>query len=207
MSTRQLRRARKRAPKKKKRRGTAVFTASMLAILLAGGAAAAFFPTLFRTEGPPRGAAVGEHWHAVYAIELCGKRLEPYPFVEDDVHTHGDGQIHLHPNTQAFAGENANLGAFFRTVESRIGVNADGNRFFVLPDGARYTASEACEKGGEPRELEVFVNGEAVDGDPSAYLPQEGDEILIRFGPQATEMMENPLPPDHLGGPPSSDGS
>lgn len=172
-----------------------MFTAGMLAIALAGGAAVGLLRT-GESGGPERGAIVGEHWHAAYRIEICGKRLAPYPFVEGEIHTHGDGQIHMHPNTRLFANENANLGAFFRNVESAIGQTDDGDRFIILPDGSRYADGDTCPGSDEPRELEVLVDDEPITGDPAAYTPHEGESIVVRFGPEATEETANPLSPD-----------
>lgn len=195
MSTRQLRRSRQRRPKKGRNRGLIAFTAGMLAILLAGGAAVALLRG-GQDDTPSRGAIVGEHWHAAYRVEVCGKRFAPYPHVQGEVHTHGDGQIHIHPNTRLFANENANLGAFFRSVESGIGQDEDGNRFISLPDGSRYTDGDTCPGFDGPQELEVLVDGEPITGDPAAYIPHEGESIVVRFGPPAVEETANPLSPE-----------
>lgn len=195
MSTRQLRRAQKRRGPKRRNKGLIAFTAGILALLLAGGAAVALLRT-GQDAGPERGAIIGEHWHAAYRIEICEKRLEPYPFVQGEVHTHGDGQIHIHPNTRMFANENANLGAFFRNVESGIGRTPDGDRFLVLPDGSRYTDGDTCPGSEEPQELEVLVDGEPITGDPAEYTPHEGESIVVRFGPEAIEETANPLRPE-----------
>ena len=181
---------------RRQRRGVA-FVAVMVAILLAGGAATA----LLRANPPDvhRGAIIGQHWHAPYQVEICGRPLAPYPFVDGEIHTHGDGVIHLHPQTQAFANDNANLGAFFASVESLLGRNPDGTQFLILPDGTRYEHGGSCEALDGPQELVVLVNGEAIDEGPD-YLPQEGDDVIVRFGPQApigTEPIPNPLPVGH----------
>src|SRR4051794_17820277 len=105
--TRQQRRARSRAPLKNKRRGQALFTVSLLA-LLAGGGAFAFYSV----KHPPPvtgGAPVGQHWHASYKIYICGKRMGNYPTVEGELHSHGDGFMHIHPQTEGFANDNANV--------------------------------------------------------------------------------------------------
>lgn len=172
-----------------------MFTAGVLALLLAGGAAVSLLP---RDTAGERGAMVGDHWHAAYRVELCGKRLQPFPHVEGEIHTHGDGQIHMHPTTQALADQNANLGAFFRSVETLIGVTSGGDRFIVLPDGSRYQGGDTCPGSSFRHELQVLVGdspGEesAIEDDPSLYAPQEGESVIVRFGPEATEETANPL--------------
>lgn len=172
-----------------------MFTAAILALLLAGGAAVSLLP---RQTGGPQGAVIGDHWHAAYRIEVCGKRLAPFPHVEGQIHTHGeDGQIHIHPNTQTQARENANLGAFFLSIESGIGELTTGERFLNLSDGSRYVDGDTCPGSDVPQELTVLAGepGEEsrVDGNPAAYLPQDGGSVVVRFGPPATEETANPL--------------
>jgi hypothetical protein len=172
------------------------FVAVITVIMLAGvGAIAAFVfnPTLRPTV--TRGAIVGEHWHAKYSIHLCGKMLEPYPFVEGEIHSHGDGQVHLHPHTQALANENANFGAFLSAFETGILQDDDGKRTLFLPDGSRYRDGDTCVKDGPAYDLVVTLNGKTVTDDPMTVVLHEGDEIVVRFGPRATETTENPYRP------------
>ena len=57
---------------------------------------------------------VTDHWHAAYAIDICGSIQPPLTNDADPngTHTHGDGVIHIHPFSSGGAGENATLGAF-----------------------------------------------------------------------------------------------
>src|SRR5207302_1344774 len=118
--TRQQRRAHGRRPApRRKRSGTTLFAASMIALVAAGGAAA-----YVSVKHPPpltRGASVGEHWHATYKIFICGERVTNYPTVEGEIHSHGDGFMHIHPATEPFAGPNANVGNFLRLYETTLG--------------------------------------------------------------------------------------
>lgn len=192
MPTRQQRRAKSRAPIKKKRRGQAVFIAALTAILLGGGAAA----TLFRSNPQPikRGAIAGEHWHASYSIEICGKMLEPYPTTEGEIHTHGDGRIHIHPQTPAFSNQNATVGKFFDSVETTIGRTQKGKDFIQFPNAKRYEDGGTCPGSSKRQELVFLLNGKKVDGNPYGVVLHDGDEVIVRFGPEAGDASApNPL--------------
>lgn len=188
--TRQQRRARDRSPLKKRRRGGVSFLVFILLIVLGGG----YLVTLFRTNPPPltRGASIGEHWHASYRIYICGHRMSNYPTVEGEVHSHGDGFIHIHPATPQFSGDNATLGAFLRQYETALGEDAQGNRVLVFPDGTKFENRDTCPGSDEEHNVEVLNKGEPIEGDPGLFIPHEGDAIVIRFGPEGEEPMPNP---------------
>ncbi len=65
----------------------------------------------YQHDGKP-----GDHWHAAYGIDICGKPQAPIPTFESPIgiHTHGDGVIHIHPFTLEGAGENATIGNFLK---------------------------------------------------------------------------------------------
>jgi hypothetical protein len=191
MPTRQQRRAKARAPLKRKRRGQAAFLAALTAVLIGGGVSA----FVFRLKPPPitRGAIAGEHWHADYRIEICGKKLAPYPTVEGEIHTHGDGRIHIHPQTPAYSLNNANLGKFFDIVETDIG-REKGKSFIRFPNGKSFTDGDTCPGSNKPEKLILEANGKRVGGDPSLYVMHDNDKIVLRFGPEATSgTIQNPL--------------
>lgn len=64
-----------------------------------------------RASGPK----IGDHWHAAYAIFICGDKQRPIPAFEDSqgIHTHGDGIIHMHPFNPQGEGPGASLRSFF----------------------------------------------------------------------------------------------
>lgn len=203
--TRQQRRAQERRPPRKRRRGLAIFSIFVILLLVVGG----FLVALAVTNRPEitRGAIPGEHWHASYRIYICGQRLTNYPQVEGDVHSHADGFMHIHPATQASAGENASLGTFLRTYETFLGAEPDGTRTLIFPDGTRFSDGDTCPEDDEPQEIEVLLNGEPVEGDPAALIPHDGDAVVIRFGPEGEEPLPNPyaqvagIPDPGFGGP------
>jgi hypothetical protein len=186
--SRQQRRARARSPLKKKRRGTAAFTVFLL-LLLAGGSIGAI---AFRSNPPPltRGAIAGEHWHAAYQIFICGRKMQNFPSVEGEIHSHGDGFIHDHPHSAGFSGENANLGTFLRLYETSIG-EEKGKRFINFPDGTKFRDGDKCPDG-KRYDMVVENKGKTYEGDPAALIPHDGDQIVVRYGPTGKKTFENP---------------
>ena len=50
-----------------------------------------------------------DHWHATYAVFICGQRQPNFPTWESGVHTHADGVIHIHPFVHSEEGAGARL--------------------------------------------------------------------------------------------------
>ncbi len=186
--SRQQRRARARSPLKKKRNGTRWFTLALVIVLGLGFAGIVWS----RANPPPltRGASAGEHWHASYKIFICGKRLANYPSVEGEIHSHGDGFLHIHPSTIAATGNNANLGTFLRLYETSFSED-NSKRVFVLPDGKKYKDGDRCPDG-KKYNWELLNKGKEIEGDPSAFLPHDGDQIVMRFGKEGKKILPNP---------------
>jgi hypothetical protein len=116
---------------------------------------------------------VGAHWHAPFSVEVCGRALG-FPPSPGNVHTHGDGVIHVHPETDE-EGRAATLETFFRS----IGVSL-GEGVLVLPDGRRFRNGDRC--GQQPGRLRVSVNGrEMTVGEFLRYYPQDGDRVRVSF--------------------------
>ncbi|MBI4297922.1 MAG: hypothetical protein HY676_05260 [Chloroflexi bacterium] len=120
----------------------------------------------------------GDHWHASYAITICGTPVPQFP---DDtsgigIHTHGDGQIHIEPERAADAGYNANLARFMTSTGGTLTEDT-----LQLPDGRKYTNSDLCPDG-RPGQVGLLVNGHEVRPIAS-YVPQNGDNIALSFAP------------------------
>jgi hypothetical protein len=135
------------------------------------------------TEGAPR---VGQdHWHALYQYVVCGVTQPPAPTWEGGVHTHSDGIIHIHPFSESEEGQGARLvkwfeygGGVLTEEEVRLPGQSETHRNGdECPDGSRGV-------------VQVFVNDERID-DISGYLPQDGDLIIIAFGPER-ELVSGP---------------
>ena len=175
---------------------------------------------LRQTTWRPR---VTDHWHARYQVVVCG---EPQPSIsfetspELGVHTHGDGLIHIHPNSTDDEGKNANLGRFL----ARSGADAGGRKvnegltfergLLRLPDGREFRDGNPCPDG-QPGEVRLLVGRTPNIGSPELctdykendkfgrYAPREGgsanrldgDCIRMEFGPPgATPAPGTPSP-------------
>lgn len=81
-----------------------------------------------------------DHWHAAFAVSVCGNELEPLQDGATDplgIHTHGDGLIHIHPFTRTASGERATLSKYFDQVG-----------FTVTDSGFRLPEGMTTEDGG-----------------------------------------------------------
>ena len=116
---------------------------------------------------------VSDHWHVDYSIEICGEIQPDLPEFPGGVHTHGDGQIHIHPHSPDEAGQNANLGLFF----NRAGVKVTESAIEIYDK--KYTNGDLC--GDEGGSMKVFIN-EAVVDNFLTYVPQDDDKVRIVFG-------------------------
>lgn len=98
-----------------------------------------------------------DHWHAAFAVNVCGKEISPLqdgPTDVQGIHTHGDGLVHIHPFTRSAAGERATLSKFFKQVDFTV---TDSG--FQLPEGTTTEDGGTTVKegvttcGGEEGEL------------------------------------------------------
>ena len=187
--SRQQRRASSRRPSHR-RAGSRIFLALMMVILV-GGVGLAY---VFRANPPPltRGASAGEHWHASYKVYICGKRMNNYPTVEGELHSHGDGFMHIHPRTPTFTGDNANVRNFFLLYETSIVEDANGKRTLTFPDGTTYKDGDRCPKSKKRYDIVATNKGKPIEGDPGAFIPHDGDVVEIRFGKKGEKPMPNP---------------
>ncbi|HZP25509.1 MAG TPA: hypothetical protein VFB90_00515 [Dehalococcoidia bacterium] len=138
------------------------------------------------TEQSPPDAQphVGDHWHALYQVSICGAIQPPIPVFEDaeGVHTHGDGVIHIHPFNAAGEGPGARLVKFFEYAGGEL----SKDQLRMPGDSRTYRSGETCGTGQPPSRMQIFVNdgrGEKTIDDLESYIPQDGDFIRIVFGP------------------------
>lgn len=149
--------------------------AGALALALAAAGLLAWLT--FADEGP-RYPVVGSHWHARYAISICGGELPPRPYSEGDIHTHGAGLIHIHPSSRRSAGRAADLGRFFRSFGGRL----EDSLLRVPGVGTYRTGTNSC--GPSPGRVPVYVDGDRVE-DPGGYVPRDGQSVRIVFEPES----------------------
>jgi hypothetical protein len=163
----------------------------MLLVLLGGGALIA----VFRANPPPltRGASIGEHWHASYKIFICGKQVTNYPTVEGEIHSHSDGFMHIHPSTIAASGDNATVRNFLLLYETALVMDDKGKNSLTFPDGTKYADGDKCKSDGKRYDLTMENKGKKVDGDLGAFIPHNGDAVVLAFGPEGKKTMKNPF--------------
>jgi hypothetical protein len=98
-----------------------------------------------------------DHWHAAFAIEVCGKELDPVQDGPQDVqgiHTHGDGLIHIHPFTRSAAGKRATMSKFFKQVDLTVtDTGFELPKGMTMADGATTVKEGETTCAGKPGEL------------------------------------------------------
>jgi hypothetical protein len=157
-------------------------------------------------------AATGEpvvmenHWHAAFSVYVCDEFRPDIAEFEspEGIHTHSDGVIHIHPFTEAGAGDNATLGLFLRGADIELD---DGE---LAVDGETYRDGHDCD--GEPARVQVARWGDVRSGgDPEIVTEDaadlrfeaDGEAYTIAVVPEGTDV---PPPPsaddlDELGAP------
>ncbi|MEZ5170396.1 MAG: hypothetical protein R3A49_06585 [Acidimicrobiia bacterium] len=148
---------------------------------------------------------VDDHFHASLNVNICGTDIGPAPEFEQaadnanliaGVHSHGDGLIHTHPNSNAEAGDNATVGLFFRYGGWSVSEDS-----ITAWDDQTHTNGDSCEElDGREGVLRWSLNGEEQDGNVADHVVacglacgDENDQIVIAFLPEDEEM---PAPPE-----------
>ena len=127
-----------------------------------------------------RGPLIGRHhWHAAYAVIICGQRQPNFPTWESGVHTHADGIIHIHPFIPSEEREGARLVKWFEYGGGRL--TQTEMQMPGTPADQVYRNGDRCPDGTKAK-LQVFVNGAKLK-DWGHYIPQDGDRVGIVFGP------------------------
>lgn len=156
---------------------------------VAGVALAVGFVLFLEARDGGSGPRLGDHWHAVYDVFACGDLQPPIgEFAHSSgIHTHGDGIMHLHPQTTEGEGSGASVEKFFK--------NSGGWLDFALaPDGCQFDYSNpivlTADSGIHPLGS-GFVAARALCSSFSesrfrkvarGYVPRDGDCIRIIFG-------------------------
>ena len=151
-------------------------------------------------NSPPR---IGDHWHAAYGVDVCGKFLSPITDQTDPIgiHTHGDGVIHIHPfqlsgSRKPFTGKNANLGAFLDSVDASV----SQSRIKIPGHDAKRNGQTCNGKDAEVRIMQwdygqAQDQGKAVTGDPNKLLLRDRQLITIAFLPKSEKIPQPPSAP------------
>lgn len=124
----------------------------------------------------PSGDRPYDHWHAAYGIWVCDQWMPALPTFENTtgIHTHADGVIHIHPFSEAGAGENATIGTF---LEDAPDIELTGDKLTV-GDESWETGETKC--GDENGELVVarWENVQTTEDSPALIYQDFGD---VRF--------------------------
>jgi hypothetical protein len=148
-------------------------------VVMVAGATLATFAGLSYSLWDPLLPYRGDHWHAGFTLVICGETQPPFPTGHGNIHTHGDGYIHIHPQSRADEGRNANLGAFFRSAGGQI-----SDTSITLPSGEAYSNGDRCPDGAagsvtvarpDDGTLTRIVNA-------ANYVPRDREWLLIKFG-------------------------
>ena len=150
------------------------------------------------TSVPP--VAFQDHWHAAYGIYVCDEFLPALLEFHnpEGVHTHGsgdggggDGVIHIHPNSENGAGENATLGLFLR--DSGVELSDDE---LTVGDQTWTEGDDQC--GDQDGELVVaqWLDVQATDDEPALFdedfgdlrFRGDGEGYVIAFVPEGTDI-------------------
>lgn len=137
-----------------------------------------------RSEESSVGPAIGDHWHAVLGINICGVWQPDVPEYESakGIHSHGDGYIHMHPFGSAGAHKNATVGLFLEQADYEV-----TDESLKVPDQKIKKNGDKCEKlDDQAAGLRWSVNGQdkPLGTDPADYVPNNGDVVAIAFLPE-----------------------
>lgn len=174
------------------------YPALIVVIVLAGSILTFFARDYRRGERADAPVANRDHWHAAFALEVCGEVIpnEQTPDNLDGFHIHSDKLIHIHPYAKNVAGKNATFGVFARNAGIELG---DGQ--VELPDGRSFKDGDKCtdEDGKETEgrlalyvwppqatektKPEIFTNNIA-----GVRFDEEGMAFSLVFGPEDADV-------------------
>jgi len=127
------------------------------------------------TTGAPRMGDTPRQ--AAYEIEICGERQPNVPHFPGGVTTDGEGNIIIQPQVSAEEGSGAGLVKWFEYGGGEL----TKTTMRVPGQKKSWKNGDQCDDGSEGV-LQVFVNDERKN-DWTRYIPQNGDDIRIVFGP------------------------
>jgi plastocyanin len=161
---------------------------------------------LFYTRSAIGAPRIGDHWHATLAMFVGDEqqpRIGETP-VNQGIHTHGDGMIHIHPNVPAGEGGGASLENFFGDQ----GGTLTGSEWQIPGRREVYRNGDDIDGDGKPEELRILKAslGRALPGNFSQgiidcnakpesefervnerYIAKDGDCIRVIFAEPEVE--------------------
>ena len=132
----------------------------------------------------------GDHWHAAYRVVICGETQQPYPTGPGNIHTHGRGLIHIHPQGSEDEGRNANIEAFVRSLGGNL-----TNTSITLPSGGTFVNGDACPDGSSgvvtASKFDLVTESKVkTTTAPADYVPRDQELVIIEFGPNPDSDMQ-----------------
>jgi hypothetical protein len=116
----------------------------------------------------------GDHWHQAFGVYACDS-FQPAIAQElpssEGIHTHGSGLIHIHPFSVTSAGNNATVGAYFRTTQAQL---TDSTYTPGPFESGATVLDEAAGCNGEPATLKIAQWDNAfADGEPDRVSTED----------------------------------
>ena len=163
----------------------------------------------YERQHPPAAVqpAVGTHWFAALAVDICGKTEANLPANPNEataapgIHTAGDGVIEISPSKAADAGDHATLGRFVQLYPHLVLTGTSVG----LPGKPTYVNGQKCPAGtpdaGRRANVHVKVwpsftppgsDHPFQPSDPSSLKLADGQLITISFVPDGASI---PKPP------------
>jgi len=171
------------AKRSKEKRKTALMATGILVLIavIAGYSSYVFVTMDANAPGAPPGAGKlgGEHEHASLLVRIFGDKFDfsvpSYQIKSSWIHfEESDGTtIHRHAS-------GVTLGYLFDSIN--IGID---DQCYIFPDGRKFCTNEDYS-------LKYYINHKPVNN-INDYIFEDGDRILISFGPETPEQLEQQL--------------
>ena len=171
------------ASRSKNKLKTNLMAAGILALiaLIVGYASYEFITMDANIPGAPSGAGKlgGEHEHASLLVRIFGDKFDfsvpSYQIKSSWIHFEESDGTSIHRHASGVA-----LGYLFDTLN--IGIN---NECYMFPDGRNFCTNEDYS-------LKYYINHKIVK-DINDYVFEDGDRILITYGSETPEQIEEQL--------------
>lgn len=189
-----------------------VFPAALALVVILGTLLVVYARDERTAEAREAPIAFEDHWHSAYGFYVCDEFLPDLPEFtapqNGGTHTHGDGLVHVHPFSEARAGENATVVNWILDAGAVLGGGDElGNDTLGIPGGDTYVeGDDSCEdlEGGDPIvQIAVWDTAfAAAEGDdPDRVVTKDFDRVrfdddgmayTIAFAPEGADL---PAPP------------
>lgn len=194
-----------------------VFPAAIAIVVALGVAVVAYGKLTLSDRASASPPTRNDHWHTAFGVYVCDAFLPSFSNENDiiegsipwGIHTHADGIIHVHPFTSAAAGENADLGAYFRAIDvevtdDELRVPANEAQVVAAMPGGSSTLTNGATCGDQPGRWQAAYWTGAADEEPAALyeedfgsirLQSDRSALTLAFVPEGTEVPKPPSIP------------